>query len=219
MARCLVGDRNPIGSAAAALPRNSGKNVCSWGLCRPLHTAAQLIQTVVRTAMSVGSGNIGQMNFGRWSHSLSAFPYSLHPPFISLSLHLSSKPSPSTLSLSLLLPFFSSLPLSLSYQSGPQWCPPRGSGCRTTCGPRSCGSGSACPSCRSRWWRWSRESLRPPGSSPDSSSWPFAWQWESDTPGRMAGGEGGDRVEGGEGGRKEDEGGRTRRGEARLDDC
>lgn len=33
----LVGDRNPIGSAAAVLQRHSGRrHVCSWGLCRPL---------------------------------------------------------------------------------------------------------------------------------------------------------------------------------------
>ena len=86
---CLVEDRNPIGSAAAALLWNSGKGcVCSWGLCRPLHTAAQLIQAAARAEMLVGSGNIGQMNFGRWSHSLPAFPHTRYLPVLSLSRSL-----------------------------------------------------------------------------------------------------------------------------------
>lgn len=35
--------------------------------------------------MLVGGVNIGQMNFSRWSHSLSAFPHTLHLlPFLSL---------------------------------------------------------------------------------------------------------------------------------------
>ena len=35
-------------------------------------------------------------------------------------------------------------------RSGSPWCRPRGSGCRTTCGPPSCGSGSEFRSCQSR---------------------------------------------------------------------
>lgn len=71
-----------------------------------------------------------------------------------------------------------------TYRSGPQWCRPYGSCCRTTCGRRSWSSASACPSCPSRWWRWSPGSPRPQGSSPGSSSWPCAWPSGWGTPGR-----------------------------------
>ena len=63
-----------------------------------------------------------------------------------------------------------------------RWCRLQRPCCRTTCEQQSCGSASVCRSCRSRSSTLSREFPLLPGSSPDSSCWPFVWQSESDTP-------------------------------------
>ncbi len=72
--------------------------------------------------------------------------------------------------------------LSKRFHSGSLWCLLHESGCQTTCERRSFGSGSKFRSCQSRWWRSIQESPRLQDSSPGSSSWPYVWQSELDTP-------------------------------------